>query len=212
MIDKFDEVLMKRSIFLVFFKTYTSEDSFASKVKNLEHIVVYKLSWFVWRMILKPQKVFWFSRWRINSCDRPSVSEKQTFHPSFIRVQRICSGSTRARFVFGASFAGDLSVLKGVGIWLGSSAPTFLRLEERMVLETFYVLCELCSCPLPTPPQLNIQISGRDSRPPSQLLPFRPPMCARVMRKKMWAPRNIIIMTSDCRCKVPQKNNETSCV
>lgn len=58
MIDKFDEVLMKRSIFLIFFKTYTSEDSFASKVKNLEHIVVYKLSWFVWRMILKPHKVF----------------------------------------------------------------------------------------------------------------------------------------------------------
>jgi len=84
----------------------------------------------------------------------------------------------REGFVFGA-FAEDLSVFKEVDIWLGSSAPTFFRLEERMVLETFYVLCELCSCPLPTPPQLNIQISGRDSRLPFQPLPFRPPvLCA----------------------------------
>lgn len=84
---------------------------------------------------------------------------------------------------------------KGVGIWPGPCAPTFLRLEERMVLETFYVLCELCSCPLPTPPQLNIQISRRDSL--SSSLPLQPrrrpslPRCRALLSAPLRArPRN----------------------
>lgn len=88
------------------------------------------------------------------------------------------SGSGR-EFVRGASRAsvfclrgvvrrrGSFGVLKGVGIWLGSRGGThgFPPRPERSewFLETFYVLCEVCSCPLPTPPQLNIQISRRDS-------------------------------------------------
>lgn len=110
---------------------------------------------------------------------RSPISQQRTneFH------RRICSGHASV-LSLGHPSSKDLSVLKGVSIWLDSSAPTFLCLEERMVLETFYVLCELCSCPLPTPPQLNIQISGRDSRPPSQPLPFRPPPCARSRNEK----------------------------
>lgn len=74
---------------------------------------------------------------------------------------------------------------------------SFVR-EMRILLETFYVLCELCSCPLPTPPQLNIQISGRDSGPSVAPSPFLPRWRN---EKKVVSPRNIIIMTSDRRWK-----------
>lgn len=87
--------------------------------------------------------------------------------------------------------------------------PRSLVREMRMLLETFYVLCELCSCPLPTPPQLNIQISGRHWALVLRRLPRTPSATAR-NEKKVVGPRNIIIMTFDRRWKAAGERCDAS--